>query len=110
MAIRVLKNGERRFLAFLVELSLWTPEEGCRTGYVQSKESWVRFVGLPIHIWLSKVVRRLGDVCGGFASVDRKTKTMEDFQWVRRLVKVKDWNLLCDLKMSMGCGASACIL
>ncbi|RVW71574.1 hypothetical protein CK203_047967 [Vitis vinifera] len=49
------------------------------------KEVWVRILGLPISLWVSSVLRRVGDACSGFLDVDPQTKSIEDLQWARIL-------------------------
>ena len=63
------------------------------------KEVWVRILGLPISLWVPSVLRRVGDVRGGFLDIDPQTESMEELQWARILVKSDDENLLCSLEI-----------
>ena len=53
----------------------------------------MRILGLPISLWVSSVLRRVGDACSGFLDVDPQTKSIEDLQWARILVRSDGENL-----------------
>ena len=72
-----------------VRLEHWSPRSGCWAEGEERKEAWVRIVGLPISLWSPKILRRVGDACGGFITVDEHTKSMGDLQWARILVKLR---------------------
>ena len=44
-------------------------------------------MGLPISLWVPSILRRVGEVCGGFLAIDPQTERMEELQWARILVK-----------------------
>ena len=47
-------------------------------------------MGLPISLWSPEILRRVGDVCGGFITVDENTRSMRDLLWARILVKWRE--------------------
>ena len=47
----------------------------------------MRIVGLPVSLWSPEILKRVGDECGGFITVDEQTKTMGELQWARILVR-----------------------
>ena len=47
----------------------------------------MRVVGLPISLWDQAILRRIGEECGGFLTVDSQTEKLEELQWARVLVK-----------------------
>ena len=49
---------------------------GCLKAGNQTKEVWVRVVGLPFRCWSEEILKRIGDCCGGFVEVDRETKNV----------------------------------
>ena len=65
----------------------WNPRSGCWVEADVGNEVWVRIVGLPISLWSPMILKRVGDECGGFITVDEQTKTMGELQWARILVK-----------------------
>lgn len=51
-------QGER------LHLERWKPEVGCCRNGVAPKEAWVRILGLPLHLWIREVFKKIGDCCG----------------------------------------------
>ena len=45
-------------------------------------------MGLPIHLWSTKSLKRIGESCGGFIVVDESMRFMTKLSWARMLVKV----------------------
>ena len=45
-------------------------------------------VGLPLHLWTTEILRKLGDVCGGFVAVDEVTEMKKEVKWARLLIKL----------------------
>ena len=88
-ARRVVSSGSCALEGTQVRLEHWSPRSGCWAEGEERKEAWVRIVGLPISLWSPKILRRVGDACGGFITVDEHTKSMGDLQWARILVKLR---------------------
>ena len=87
-AERVLQQGIRRFKGRLLALEKWGLEVGClKTGCV-TKESWVRVVGLPLHLWAREIIRKIGESCGGFIRVGSSKLCRSSLLRVRLLVKI----------------------
>ena len=72
-----------------VRLEHWSPRSGCWAEEEERKEVWVRIVGLPISLWSPEILKRVGDECGGFITVDEQTKSMGELQWARILVRLR---------------------
>ncbi|RVX03355.1 5'-3' exoribonuclease 3 [Vitis vinifera] len=70
-------------------------------------ETWVRVVGLPLHLWSLEVFKSIGDGCGGFIAVDEGTKSMSEMQWARILVKRVDWEVPSSVHIVLGTGCFA---
>ena len=51
------------------------------------QEEWVRVVGLPLHLWKTKVLKKIGDACGGFLAIDKITELRMEMKWARILIK-----------------------
>lgn len=86
-AERVLQRGSHQYKEQLLFLKRWGPKVGCISNMEEVKEIWVRLVGLPLHLWSKEVLKRIGDRCGGFRTVDEATTHMEHIEWARILVK-----------------------
>ena len=69
-AERVLMRRSRRFRERLISLERWHHGIGCLVQEEVYKESWVRVLGLPLHLWSREVLIKIGDCCGGFVEVD----------------------------------------
>ena len=78
-AQRVLNRGSKLFSCFDIALSQWNPREGwCLKEEGIPRETWVRIVGLPFHLWEVGILEQLGDACGGFVDADINTRTPVD--------------------------------
>ena len=87
-AERVLARGKRSIKENWLILDKWNPEVGCSFKNSIAVETWVRVVGLPLHLWSLEVFKSIGEGCGGFIAVDEGTKSMSEMQWARILVSV----------------------
>ena len=86
-AKRVLESRRRNFREGVLQLERWNPYSGCirRKGSVQ--EEWVKVVGLPLHLWKTEVLKKIGDACGGFLAIDKIIELRREMKWARILVK-----------------------
>ena len=75
-ARRVISSRKRAMEGVQVGLDFWSLRSGCWTKEEERKEIWVRLVGLPVSLWSPKILKRVGNECGGFITVDEQTKTM----------------------------------
>ena len=48
-------------------------------------------VGLPLHLWKTKVFRKIGDYCGAFVTIDEDTLRRRELQWERMLISAGVW-------------------
>ncbi|RVW51559.1 hypothetical protein CK203_066799 [Vitis vinifera] len=44
-------------------------------------------IWLLVSLWSPEILKKVGDECGGFITVDEQTKTMGELQWARILVR-----------------------
>ena len=86
-ARRVVASGSCAWEGTQVRLEHWSLRSGCWAEGEERRDVWVRIVGLPISLWSSEILRRVGDACGGFITADENTRLMRDLQWARILVK-----------------------
>ena len=73
----------------MLHLERWDPKVGCSQSCEQLKDVWVRVMGLPLHLWSRKVLKKIGDYCGGFVTMDESTNAFKELQWARVLVKLE---------------------
>ena len=52
------------------------------------RPTWIRVVGLPLHLWTGEILKKVGDSCGGFVALDEETSLKTDLHWARILVKM----------------------
>ena len=69
-ARRVVSSRNRSMGGLQVGLEHWNPRSGCWVEADVGSEVWVRIVGLPISLWSSMILKRVGEECGGFVAVD----------------------------------------
>ena len=103
-AERVLSRGKRRVKDNVLFMEKWHPEVGCFGNEVKAKEAWVRVVSLPLHLWNQEVFKLIGDGCGGLITVDEKTVSMANLQWVRLLVRVVGRDFPSSIQLVEGSG------
>ena len=93
---------EQEVLGISLSLKKWSQDVGCKRCKNVEEEVWVRLVGLPAHLWSRKVLRKIGDCCGGFLAVDEDTAFLIDLKWARIKVKWGGRDLLRLVEMTCG--------
>ena len=83
----VMENGSRIFRGEAMHLEWWSPSIGCRGRMEEVHEVWIRVVGLPLHLWTTEILEKIGNACGGFIALDKDTEQRNDLRWARILVK-----------------------
>ncbi|RVW35443.1 hypothetical protein CK203_097230 [Vitis vinifera] len=48
---------------------------------------------LPLSLWNPKILRRVGEECGGFIAMDPRTEKLQELQWARILVRTEGEDL-----------------
>ena len=86
-ANRILVSGRRNFRGRVLQLERWNPYYGCIRNKGSAQEEWVRVVGLPLHLWKTEVLKKIGDACGGFVAIDKITERRMELSWARILIK-----------------------
>ena len=54
----------------------------------QVHEAWIRVVGLPFHLWIGEILKKVGDSYRGFVAMDKGIALRTNLLWVRILVKM----------------------
>ena len=88
-ARRVLESGRRNFRQGMLQLEKWDPYSGCTRRKGGTQVEWVRVVGLPLHLWKTEVLMRIGDACGGYVAMDKGTEMRRELSRARLMVKSK---------------------
>ena len=83
-----MENGSRIFRGEVMHLEWWTPSTGCMGSKSQDQEAWIRVVGLPLHLWIGEILKKVGDSCGVFVAMDKGTALRTDLLWARIRVKM----------------------
>ena len=71
-----------------MHLEWWTPSTGCKGRKGQETEVWIRVVGLPLHLWIGEILKKVGGSCGYFVALEEETALKTDLHWARILVKM----------------------
>ena len=83
----VLENGRRWFKGDPLHLKWWNLEACCVKQKDWVKEVWLRAVGLPLYLQTPKILRMIGDNCGGFIAIDKEIALRMKLLWARILVR-----------------------
>ena len=84
---RVLIFGRRHCGGNLLHLRKWGHDIGCLSHGDLEEKAWVRVVGLLVHLWSQKVLKKIGDAYGGFLAVDENMACLMELFWARILVR-----------------------
>ena len=109
-AERVLALGRKRVKENFLCLEKWNPEVGCFWKDFHINETWVRVLGLPLHLWSREVFRKIGDGCRGFITEDEDTTGMSELQWARILAKLDGRSLPSSTQVAVGSGCFSILL
>ena len=97
-----LKKGRRIIKGKYLYIERWCYD----IGYVESakkvEEAWVRVVGLFVHLWRRKILRKIGDSCGSFLVVNEGMSFLSKLLWTRILVKLDEKALPNTIEMVVG--------
>ena len=86
---RVLERGSNLFRGGVLGMERWNLNSSCMKSKNLVKETWVRVVGLPLHLWTLETLKQIGDGCGSFLKVDKQTELRTEVSRVRILVRLK---------------------
>ncbi|KAG5585872.1 hypothetical protein H5410_046306 [Solanum commersonii] len=79
-------NEQWRWNSCNFNLEWWKPTTGCTPKYALVKETWIRVVGIPLHLWSKKVFQEIGEICGGWLATEEETELKNHMKWARILV------------------------
>ena len=84
----VLEAGRRNFKGNFLQLDWWRPEARGIRCKDTVKEAWIRVVGLYLYLWTPESLKRIGDACGGFISINKSTEMRTEVLWAKLLIKL----------------------
>ncbi|WMV46345.1 hypothetical protein MTR67_039730 [Solanum verrucosum] len=81
-------------------LEWWFPLVGCTPNNIPTKETWVRIIGIPLHLWSSQVFQEIGNLCGGWLATEEETELKNHMMWARILVENDGRNIPKEVSVS----------
>ncbi|KAH0636305.1 hypothetical protein KY290_038349 [Solanum tuberosum] len=81
-------------------LQWWSPTVGAIQSRVAISQSWIRLVGLPLHLWSQNVFKAVGDFCGGWVKTEEETDLRNHLKWARMLVKANENSIPKEVKIA----------
>ncbi|KAH0738018.1 hypothetical protein KY290_036723 [Solanum tuberosum] len=81
-------------------LEWWFPLVGCTPNNILTKETWVRIIGIPLHLWSSQVFQEIGNLCGGWLATEEETELKNHMMWARILVENDGRNIPKEVSVS----------
>lgn len=85
----IMEGGRRSFKECIMLLDWWNLEARFVKRKDTIKEAWIFVLGLPLHLWTNKILRRFCDACGGFIKLDMKTTLRRELLWACILVSLE---------------------
>lgn len=59
---------------------------GCLDRTVDVKETWIKVVGIPLHLWSQYIFREIGQFCVGWIATVEETELKNHLKWARILI------------------------
>lgn len=66
------------------------------------KSTWVKILGLPLHLWSQKIFKAIGDLCGGWLETEEETTMKNYLKWARIKVCSDGNNISREVKVENG--------
>ena len=85
----VMESERRWFRGGSLKLEWWSPEAGCMKSLEIVEKSWIKVVGLHLHLWRQDVLKMIGGNFGGFLSLYKETALRTKVLWGILLVKTE---------------------
>lgn len=70
-----------------LQLDWWSPLAGVYPANQKFDRSWIRVLGLPLHLWSNNTMKKLGDKCGGWIETEEETSLKNHLRWARLKVR-----------------------
>ncbi|KAK6776133.1 hypothetical protein RDI58_027134 [Solanum bulbocastanum] len=82
MAEQILQ-GEWIWKRNKIKLDWWNPYVGCEPTTYKPKSTWIRVMGLPMHLWTDETFKEIGELCGGWVRTEEETELRNHLKWAR---------------------------
>ncbi|KAG5606723.1 hypothetical protein H5410_028215 [Solanum commersonii] len=79
--------GEWRRQGHCLNLEWWSPTTCALPETFRFEWFWIRVLGLPLHLWNSKMMKEIGDACGGWLENEEETELKNHLRWARIRVR-----------------------
>ncbi|KAG5576280.1 hypothetical protein H5410_056414 [Solanum commersonii] len=54
-------------------LEWWSTVVGCMPISVEVNKTWIKIIGIPLHLWSQEVFQEIGQLCGGWVATEEET-------------------------------------
>lgn len=97
-------NGlhKNKSLVARVELDWWSPLAGTYPVEHKFAWSWIRVLGLSLHLWIANTMKELGDKCGGWIETEEETSLKNHLRWARLKLRGSSNNIPREVEVSDG--------
>ncbi|KAG5609573.1 hypothetical protein H5410_020854 [Solanum commersonii] len=75
--------GQWTWKKMKLELEWWKPTTGYWPAEVRRDWVWIRLLGLPMNLWSQKVLKEIGNLCGGYIETKKETSLKNHLHWAR---------------------------
>ncbi|KAG5577179.1 hypothetical protein H5410_057313 [Solanum commersonii] len=82
MAEQILQ-GEWIWKRNKIKLEWWNPYVGCEPTTYKPKSTWIRVMGLLMHLWTDETFKEIGKLCGGWLMTEEETELRNHLKWAR---------------------------
>jgi len=79
-------QGQWKWKNLVFNLEWWSPTVGCEPIFMEVKKTWIRIIGVPLHLWSHQVFVEIGQLCGGWVATEEETELKNHMKWARILV------------------------
>uniref|UniRef100_M1CEQ4 DUF4283 domain-containing protein n=1 Tax=Solanum tuberosum TaxID=4113 RepID=M1CEQ4_SOLTU len=83
-------------------LEWWSPVVGCMPISVEVNKTWIKIIGIPLHLWLQQVFEEIVQLCGGWVATEEETELKNHMKWARTLVANSGRNILKEVLILRG--------
>ncbi|KAG5599567.1 hypothetical protein H5410_030937 [Solanum commersonii] len=85
-----------------VKLIWWNPLVATVEERSTGKSTWVKILGLPLHLWSQKIFKAIGNLCGGWVETEEETTLRNHLKWARIRVCSDGNNIPREVKVENG--------
>uniref|UniRef100_A0A0V0I8I5 Putative ovule protein n=1 Tax=Solanum chacoense TaxID=4108 RepID=A0A0V0I8I5_SOLCH len=83
LAAEHVLTGQWTWKKMKLELEWWKPTIGYWPAEVRRDWVWIRLLGLPMNLWSQKVLKEIGNLCGGHIETEEETSLKNHLHWAR---------------------------